>query len=178
MPLAKAAGARVVIVNAEPTPFDDIADAVLREPIGERPPEDCFMTITPLLAFRGDCQDAFSLYERAFGGTIVTMLTYAAAGQDTVPPDWREKIFHATLTDWRRHPDGRRSACRSSTSRRRGSSSRSASPIRRRPTASIGALAEHGTVKMPLQETFWAARFGVVVDRFGIPWIINCEAPH
>ena len=39
----------------------------------------------------------------------------------------------------------------------------------------FGALAENGTVGMPLQETFWAARFGGVVDRFGIPWEINCE---
>jgi PhnB protein len=37
------------------------------------------------------------------------------------------------------------------------------------------ALAEKGTVEMALQETFWAVRFGVVVDRFGIPWTINCE---
>ena len=33
-----------------------------------------------------------------------------------------------------------------------------------------------GTVVMPLEKTFWAARFGMVVDRFGIPWLINCEA--
>jgi PhnB protein len=37
------------------------------------------------------------------------------------------------------------------------------------------ALAEGGTVKMPIQETFWAQRFGMLVDRFGIPWMINCE---
>jgi PhnB protein len=37
------------------------------------------------------------------------------------------------------------------------------------------ALAENGTVQMPIQETFWAARFGMVVDQFGIPWMINCE---
>ena len=36
------------------------------------------------------------------------------------------------------------------------------------------ALAENGTVTMPLQETFWAARFGVLVDQFGISWLINC----
>jgi PhnB protein len=34
---------------------------------------------------------------------------------------------------------------------------------------------EGGSVTMPLEETFWAARFGMVVDRFGIPWLINCE---
>ena len=36
-------------------------------------------------------------------------------------------------------------------------------------------LAADGTIKMPLQETFWASRFGVLVDRFGIPWTVNCE---
>ena len=41
VPIAKAAGARVVIVNADPTPFDDIADAVLRQPIGEVLPALC-----------------------------------------------------------------------------------------------------------------------------------------
>jgi PhnB protein len=36
-------------------------------------------------------------------------------------------------------------------------------------------LAEDGKVRMPMQETFWATRFGMLVDRFGIPWMINCE---
>jgi PhnB protein len=36
-------------------------------------------------------------------------------------------------------------------------------------------LAEGGRVVMPLEKTFWAARFGMLVDRFGIPWMINCE---
>ncbi len=40
------------------------------------------------------------------------------------------------------------------------------------------ALAENGTVRMPLQQTFWAVHFGVLVDQFGIPWVINCEQPQ
>ena len=40
------------------------------------------------------------------------------------------------------------------------------------------ALAEGGTVQMPIQQTFWAARFGMLVDRYGIPWMINCEQPQ
>ncbi len=39
------------------------------------------------------------------------------------------------------------------------------------------ALAENGTVRMPIQETFWALRFGMLVDSFGIPWMINCPRP-
>jgi PhnB protein len=38
------------------------------------------------------------------------------------------------------------------------------------------ALSKDGQVTMPLQQTFWATRFGMFVDRFGIPWMINCEA--
>jgi PhnB protein len=37
------------------------------------------------------------------------------------------------------------------------------------------ALSENATIEMPLQETFWAKRFGSLVDQFGIPWSINCE---
>jgi PhnB protein len=36
-------------------------------------------------------------------------------------------------------------------------------------------LSKDGRVEVPLEKTFWAARFGMVVDRFGIPWLINCE---
>jgi PhnB protein len=39
------------------------------------------------------------------------------------------------------------------------------------------ALSEGGTVKMPLEETFWAARFGMLVDKFGTPWMVNCDKP-
>ena len=39
------------------------------------------------------------------------------------------------------------------------------------------ALAENGTVTMPIEKTFWAARFGMLVDRFGTPWMINCAEP-
>jgi PhnB protein len=37
------------------------------------------------------------------------------------------------------------------------------------------ALSENGAVQMPIQKTFWAARFGMLVDQFGTPWMINCE---
>jgi PhnB protein len=39
----------------------------------------------------------------------------------------------------------------------------------------FNALSENGTVHMPIGETFWAIRFGMLVDRFGIPWMVNCE---
>jgi hypothetical protein len=41
----------------------------------------------------------------------------------------------------------------------------------------FAALADQGTVRLPIQETFWARRFGMLTDRFGIPWMVNCEQP-
>ena len=41
----------------------------------------------------------------------------------------------------------------------------------------FAALSDQGQVQMPLQQTFWAARFGMLVDQFGVPWMVNCEAP-
>ena len=41
-----------------------------------------------------------------------------------------------------------------------------------------GTVSKDGEVQMPLEETFWAARFGMVTDRFGIPWMINCAKPR
>lgn len=40
------------------------------------------------------------------------------------------------------------------------------------------ALLENGSAQMPLQQTFWAVRFGVLVDQFGVSWEINCEQAH
>jgi PhnB protein len=39
------------------------------------------------------------------------------------------------------------------------------------------ALAEGGAVQIPIAETFWALRFGKLIDRFGVPWLVNCEKP-
>jgi PhnB protein len=39
----------------------------------------------------------------------------------------------------------------------------------------FNVLSENGTVQMPIQETFWARRFGMLVDQFGTPWMVNCE---
>ena len=41
----------------------------------------------------------------------------------------------------------------------------------------FNALAKNGTVRMPIQKTFWAIRFGMLVDQFGVPWMVNCEQP-
>ena len=133
------------------------------------------MKLNPLLSFRGQCAAAFTFYERCFGGTIVTMLRYANSPQaESVPQEWQDKILHATLTvgdnvlmggdvlpEQYEQPKGFQILIGLND------------PLDAERI--FQALAEHGTVQMPLQKTFWAVRFGVLVDQFGIPWVINCE---
>ena len=134
------------------------------------------MQLNPYLSFNGQCEAAFKLYERCLGGRIACMMTYDSrpASEFPVPPGWSSKILHATLNvgdqvlmgadtppDRYQKPEG--------FSITLGLNDLSEAE------RIFNTLSEKGTVQMPLQETFWALRFGVLVDRFGIPWTINCE---
>lgn len=133
--------------------------------------------LTPYLSFNGQCEAAFRLYERCLGGKIEFMMPYESRpGDYPVPVEWGKKILHATFRvgdqvlmgadvppDRYQKPQG--------FSITLGLKNQAGAE------RIFAALAENGTVEMPLQETFWAGRFGVLADAFGIPWTINCERP-
>jgi PhnB protein len=135
------------------------------------------MRLNPCLLFNGQCEAAFQFYARCLGGKIETMMphegTPAAAH---VPPEWLKKIMHASLRigdnllmgsdappGHQKKPEGFSVALHIET------------PAE--AERAFNALAEKGAVTMPLQETFWAIKFGMLVDQFGIPWMINCGRP-
>jgi len=133
------------------------------------------MQLNPYLLFNGQCETAFKFYEKCLGGKIEAMVLHEGTpAADQVPAEWRKKILHARLVVGDQVLMGS-----------------DAPPDRfQKPqgfSVSLGvkdpaeaeriflALAENGKVRMPIQKTFWAARFGMLVDRFGIPWMVNCE---
>jgi PhnB protein len=127
------------------------------------------------LTFNGQCEAAFRLYEQCMGGTIAFMLTWgnSPAAADA-PPGWEAKIYHATLKIGDTEITG------GDLPADRYEPPKGFSVVLQMDDPLVAerifqALAEGGRIEMPLQETFWASRFGVVVDRFGIPWSINCE---
>ena len=133
------------------------------------------MEVIPYLSFNGQCEEAFRLYEKCFGGKILFMGTYGEspmAGE--VPSGWGKKIMHATLA-----LDGRILQGADAPPRQYQKPQGFSLSIRIGDAAEaeriFKTLAENGTVEMPLQETFWALRFGSLVDQFGTPWAINCE---
>jgi PhnB protein len=133
------------------------------------------MQLNPYLTFNGQCEAAFKFYEKALGGKIEAMIPHTGTpAEQHVPPEWREKIMHARLIvngqalmgsdappDHYKEPKG------FSVSLQFKDEAEGARVF--------NALAEGGKVGMPLQKTFWAAGFGTLVDRFGIPWMINCD---
>ena len=132
------------------------------------------MQLNPHLSFNGQCEEAFNFYQQCLGGTIQIMMTHGDSPiADQVPSEWRGKILHATLIVGETTlmgadvpPDHYQKPTGFSI----GIQINDAADAER----IFRSLSESGTVTMPLQQTFWATRFGMVVDRFGIPWMINC----
>ena len=126
------------------------------------------------LSFDGQCEAAFKFYERCFGGKIMFLLTWAESPMaKDAPPEWGAKILHASLSVGNMVLAGA-DTLPQGYERPRGFAVLLGLSDPMEAERLFNALAEDGTVKVPLQETFWAGRYGWVTDRFGIPWTINC----
>jgi len=135
------------------------------------------MQLCPYLTFNGQCQAAFKFYEESLHGRTVFLMTYENTPMDLgISWEWQKQVSHATfaLGDFVFYgadaPPGQYQKPQGFALQFNLSEPVEAERI-------FNALAENGTVQMPMQETFWALRFGVLVDQFGIPWHINCEKP-
>jgi PhnB protein len=138
------------------------------------------MSLNVYLFFDGRCAEALEFYARTLGGKIESKFGYDETppeAKEQMPPGMENKVMHATLRvgdsvlfasdspgDWYEKPQG-------------FSVSLNIADVAEARRA-FEALAEGGTVKMPFDKTFWAAGFGMLVDRFGTPWMVNSEAPQ
>lgn len=131
------------------------------------------MQLNPMLTFNGKCEEAFKFYAQCLGGKIQTMMKWGESPMaDQVAPELRDKIIHTSMIV------GEAALLGGDTPPDRYEEPKGLSvTIQLDDTAEaervFGALSQGGTVTMPIQQTFWAARFGMCVDRFGIPWMVN-----
>jgi PhnB protein len=133
------------------------------------------MLLNPYLNFNGNCEEAIKFYAEVLGGEILAILKHRDTPMaDKTPPGMEEFVMHARMkldgqvlmasdapASWYKKPEGFNVQVGVSTPEE-------AERI-------FKALSEGGTVNMALEETFWAHRFGTCVDRFGTPWMVNCE---
>jgi PhnB protein len=135
------------------------------------------MQLNPYLLFHSQCEAAFAFYAQVLGGKITFKMTVAESPMaKEAPPERLGEILHIRLVsdgitlmggdcppEYYVKPQGFSVSLNVD-------SAEAAERI-------FKALSEKGAVSMPIQETFWAVRFGMCTDQFGTPWMINCEKP-
>lgn len=137
------------------------------------------MKLNPYLYFNGNCREAFDSYVKHLGATYLMCLTYADAPPSPAPagdgpPPPRDTIMHARL----QLGEGILMGADAPPDRFHEMAGFSINLDTRDPKEAerlYAALSEKGQIFMPLEETFWAKRFAMFKDRFGVPWMINCE---
>ena len=126
------------------------------------------------LIFNGDCADAMRFYERTLGGKLEVMMTHAESPMAAqTPPGSANRILHARLVI-----DGRMLMASDAMVGQpyQGMNGFSLSLVYPKVADAkrvFEALAKGGKVTMPFQPAFWAEGFGMCIDRFGTPWIVN-----
>ena len=131
------------------------------------------MKFVTYLSFDGRCREAFEFYAKLLGGKIVQMASHGETPAGAhVPPEWQDKIINAHLTVGDQEIMG----ADSPPQYWKGQEGFSVSiqlDDESEGQRVFDAFADAGTVTLPFEPTFWAKRFGMVRDRFGIPWMVN-----
>jgi len=133
------------------------------------------MQMNAYLSFKGQCEAAFTFYEQCLGARLGPIFRYAGTPMaETVPGEWQDKVMHASVTVGEQVLMGG-DVVPERYEEPKGFSLSLHMKDAREADLVFRELAKEGRVLLPLEKTFWAERFGMVTDRFGIPWMINCE---
>ncbi|MBP6302024.1 MAG: glyoxalase/bleomycin resistance/extradiol dioxygenase family protein [Bacteroidia bacterium] len=132
------------------------------------------MQLNAYLTFNGSCEAAFTFYHSVLGGELAPFSRFGESPVAVGEED-KNRVMHVTLTF--------------ENNVLMGSDSMPGQPLTVGDNISLSLnipqimdmekvfqrMAEGGTVTMPLQDTFWGARFGMLRDRFGVNWMFNCD---
>jgi PhnB protein len=132
--------------------------------------------VSPYIAFKGNCRQAIDFYKSALDAEVLFTQTFGESPMSDMGP--AQNIMHSTI----KVGNSTIMMCddpRPDAATEGGNISLAIGlddPERAKKV--FGNLAKDGSVVMPLEKTFWAEAFGMVTDKFGIKWMVNCEARH
>lgn len=139
-------------------------------------------TVNIYLTFDGECKEAFNFYQSIFGGEFPYVGTFGEMppqeGMDPIPDDMKDRIMHISL------PISQETMLMGSDTGgewakdlKKGNNFSISVNTKNTDEAKriFDALAEGGKVTMPLEKTFWQSYYGMLTDKFGINWMVNCE---
>lgn len=134
------------------------------------------MQVQPYLFFNGRCDEAIEFYRRAIGAEVEMLMRYRESPDPpppgTIPPGSEDKVMHASLRIGDTTIMASDGLC-SGKPQFEGLSLSISVPDAAAADRLFAGLAAGGQVQMPLTQTFWSPRFGMLVDRFGLGWMIN-----
>jgi PhnB protein len=131
--------------------------------------------LDPYLTFNGTCAEAMRFYEATLGGKMEMMMTHGQSPiADQTPPGSADRIMHARLNLGDRILMASDSMVGMPYHGMLGFSLSLSYPTTAEGQKVFDALAAGGTIQMPFQKTFWAEGFGMLVDKFSTPWMVNC----
>jgi PhnB protein len=132
--------------------------------------------IQPYITFNGNCEEAVNYYKDVLGGELLFIQRYGESPMKGMGAD--SNVMHCTLKVGETHimasdsPEGQPATAGSNISLAIGSNDPDGAE------KMFERMAEGGNVTMPMQQTFWAERFGMLTDKFGINWMFNCDKPE
>lgn len=132
------------------------------------------MQLNTYLSFNGDCRQALEFYADKLGGKIIAMMTFAETPGCEDLPESKDKIMHGALELAGRVVMGTDATPLHPYDGVKGSHLVIDVNEIEQADRLFADLAEGGKIEMPIQETFFAKRYGIAVDRFGVPWMIIC----
>jgi PhnB protein len=139
------------------------------------------MRLIAYLAFDGTCREAFEFYRDAFGGEIVYSATVGESPMAAqMPPDAHGRMMHIHLQTGSAALMGAdtQPGCGDGSTATGGTCVNVMLDSVAEAERVWATLSQGAEIRMPLEPTFWATRFGMLVDRFGKPWMINGPTAH
>ncbi|WP_439816753.1 VOC family protein [Zavarzinia sp. CC-PAN008] len=137
------------------------------------------LSLNAYLTFDGNCAEAFAFYAQATGGAVLGVMRFGDSPPEEgyeMPAEHRDLVMHAALRIGDSVLMGS-DALPDQPEKRQGFSVSIQTTETAEAERIFAALADGASVTMPLAETFWALRFGMLTDRFGTPWMVNCARP-
>lgn len=138
------------------------------------------MKIEPYVFFNGRCEAAIDFYRRAFGADEVFLMRYKespAPPPMPLPPGWEDKVMHASLKIGEMQLMASDGCEDRAAPAFQGFSLSVEMPDQKAAERVFQALADGGTVQMPLAKTFFSPCFGMLTDRFGLGWMLIVNEP-
>ncbi|WP_322014481.1 VOC family protein [Paraburkholderia sp. J12] len=134
------------------------------------------MQIQPYLFYKGTCDEAIAFYREALGAQELFKMRFKDAPPDParpLAPELADKVMHATLQIGDAQIMMSDGGCMTENSQFAGFSVSLTAADAATAERYFNALAQGAQVTMPFQKTFWSPGFGMLTDRFGVPWMVS-----